>query len=255
MFLNDIYNYNHRLADHPVFVKSLYVAPAFLFLLFSESMLFKAFVLAGYFLLTLRIARISFGKLIKLYSIPVFFILTGCVTIALSADSSKPFISFQGYSLGFEHSGLLLAGEIFLNSTGIVSVVFFGLLTFSISDISIGMRFLRLPVIFVDLFILTYKFIFFLSRAANSMMIAQKSRLAYISSKSNIFHFSLLVSSVFRKAFKQTHALEIASNSRLSDDKFVFVKEKKNATKEKLIGPLALTICFTTLFVILEFYG
>ncbi|MFW6352573.1 MAG: CbiQ family ECF transporter T component [Bacteroidota bacterium] len=252
MTLSERYNYDHRLAGHPLFVKILYVVPVLLLLVFSNSELFSGCVFAGYFLLTRWFAKVSFRAIFSLYSIPLFFILTGCVTIAISANASNPLIDVPWLSPGFEKEGLFLAGKIFLKSMGIVSVVFFGLLTFSVSDMAEMMNDVKLPAIFVDIFVLTYKFIFFIFMAADSSLIAQKSRLAYGAGQNKIYHFSLLVTSVFTKAFRKTRALEISANSRLCGDQFTFLREKRSIDKGKLIPPLMLTIFWGILFFLVR---
>ncbi len=155
---------------------------------------------------------------IRLLLIPMTFLMTGVITIALSWKVQKStFIAsipfFNGY-IGFTPVGLLQASVLFFKALGAVSCLYFLSLSTPIVDLLLALKRLKLPKILVELMGLIYRFIFILLGTADTMYIAQNARLGYSSIKSGYRSLGALVSTLFIIAFKRSYNLYTAMESR-----------------------------------------
>lgn len=247
MILQESYNHSHNLCEAPIGIRMGYSVPAFILVLLSQSCYFNITALVLFLCLIKLTCAISYYQLCRLYVVPLLFILMGCITIAFSFKHNTP-ISLQNDSTYF-------AVKIFFRSLAIVSIAFFVHLTHSISELAVVMRFLKLPNLFVELFVLTYKFILNLLSGAKNMYKAQKLRLAYTNRANSIRSFSFLLSNVFQRAIQQNKQLEYASESRLGSLDFSFLQNKKTFEKKQLIAPIIVTTVLIVSFFILMPYG
>ncbi len=255
MIIEELYNHTHKLADVPMVVRSFYIFPALIGVLFFNSVVFNLNLIVIFLLLTLFITRIQVRKVLRLYSIPLVFIAFGCLTIASSFDSIKPFISIGHFHLGFDRENVKLALFIFSRSIAIVCIVFFGLLTHTVSEIATSMKFIGLPHLFIEIFILTYKFIINLAYISKEMYTAQLSRQGYMNKRNNISSFTCLLSGIFRRAIQQANYLAIAIDARSGGNSFCFVSKEKSFKKQQLISPALLLLLLVVLFLIERRYG
>ena len=76
-----------------------------------------------------------------------------------------------------DSENIIIAQLSFFRSISIISIVFGILLTHSISDISLLMKKAGIPVLFVEIFVLTYKFVNNLIVLSKMLYTAQKCRL------------------------------------------------------------------------------
>ncbi len=255
MIIQSIYNYQHQLAKVPLAIRAFYVLPAFLLLIASDSRLYHFCLFAVFLLMSWYIAKIPFGRLLQLYTYPLLFILTGCITIVISVGVENPLVSINDVGLGIDPTNAVVAQTIFFRSLAILSIVWFYLLTHTISEISDVMHKCKLPGLLVELFVLSYKFINNLWSVGKNMLIAQNCRLAYSSHGNKIHTASLLVAAIFRKALIQTNQLEIAIDARLGEGRFYFLSPHRRYVKKQLIAPLVISACLTGLFFICKNYG
>lgn len=251
MNLSELYNHKHKLSNSPLYIRILYVIPAFVMAFLSGSLLFNVIVIVSFLLLTQIITDIQLKRLIKLYSYPLVFIVFGCITIAFTLNSSSPLFTFFNWQFGFDSENMMLSFHILSRSLAIICVTFFGLLTHSVSEISAIMKTLRVPNLFVELFLLTYKFIFELSFVSNMMYTAQVSRGAYMGKSDLLKAFSMLSSAVFRNAILQCNRVAIAIDVRLGDEGVCFLRKENCFRVQQLFVPVAFFIGLLISFLIL----
>lgn len=254
MVLQEIYNYKHKLAGTPLIIRALYIFPAFVLALFSNSVAFNISVILIYVFIAQLITKISLKRILRLYTYPVLFIVLGCLTIAFSFNSSTPIFPNSQLNIGFDSENIRLATQILSRSIALVCIVIFWLLTNTISEISEAMRFLRIPNLFIEIFVLTYKFIFNLSTVSKIMYTAQLSRQGYMK-RNKVYAFTQLFSAVFRKAMQQSHQLAIAADVRLGNGCFYFLRKKNCFRMEQLITPTILLLLLLTSFLIVKTHG
>lgn len=254
MRIEESYNPTHKLASTSYKVRMLFILPALILALINHSLIFDIGLISLFFFLTLYICKTRPSDLLLLYKIPFLFTILGAFTLALSFAENDVFFSFLGLNIGFQHAQLILALEVVCKSFAIISIVFFGLLTHTISEISGIMHRIRIPKLFIELFVLTYKFILNLIDAANNMRTAQNCRLAYASGNNKIKAFSLLLFAVFNKAMRQSIEIDKSMEARCGTS-FVFVSPKTAAKKVDYIFPLMLTITLLVFFLKLNVYA
>ncbi len=252
MLIEQLYNYNHRLVQTHAVIKGLYCVPVFVLAVLSENTNFHLIVFLLFFIGSTVVARVPLLKLIHLFLLPLTFTAVGCVTLLVSRTDPLQTEAFSFLGLTLDQATYPLAISIFFKSMAIVSVVYFFLLTHSISQIAAMMYACNIPSLFVDLFVLTYKFIHLLTHTATSMLIAQKCRMGYAQGqRKTIQNFALLFSAVFKHAMQQTEQLEIAMASRLGSDEFLFLRPKHVFFKSHLVLPILFnTGLFIAFFIV-----
>ncbi len=255
MLIHNLFNHKHKLANTPLLIRGVYSLPALVLLFISDSYIFQLTLTLFYLVLILFVTKIHIQKLFLLLRVPAVFIILSCLTLIITIKSPNPFLSFKGITLGVEQENLDTGLGILIKSLAIISVVYFWFLTYTISEIARIMQALRIPQLFIDLFILTYKFIFNLSQIAQNMLIAQKCRLAYSGSRSSLKSFAVLFFAVFKQAMFRTATVDAAICSRAGDGSFRFVGEKQVFRKQQLLIPVFIVLILTGNFIILEFYG
>jgi cobalt/nickel transport system permease protein len=249
-----VFNYNHHLANTPLAFRAIYIVPAFLLVYLTNTYAFNGLVILSYFILTKYITKSTFKQLFRLYAYPVLFLFIGCLTIAVSFRENMDYPLFSNPHVGFSKSDLALAINIFFRSMAVVSILFFGILTFSISEIATLMHSVRVPVLFIELFILTYKFIFNLASATKNMHTAQKLRLAY-QKPGDVRTFSLLMAATFRRAFALSANLSIAIDARLGSGNFHFFSQRKQFKIHQIYGPSVFTSLLIIIFILFQYHG
>ena len=247
MLIEDLYNYNHKLAKTPVVIKSLYVLPAFILSIISTNFFFHISVIVIFLIAIIYVTQQSILKLLKLFLIPSAFILIGCLTLLVSINLNGNWRTF----IYLNNETLPVAISILFRSYAIVSVVYFWLLTHTISEIAEIMYTCKIPSLFVELFVLIYKFIHMLMHTTKTMLIAQKCRMGYASIRNNSINtFSNLFGAVFKQSMQQTSQLEIAMDSRLGNNEYLFVKPKVGFNLKKVIIPIAVNIIIISAFIL-----
>ena len=255
MILQDIYHYDHKLNALPHSVWALYVVPAFVLALLSHSLVFNGILIVLYIVLSIKLARARAIQLFRLYKIPLLFIFMGSLTVAVSFQSSDSLFSVKGLSIGFGKENLMLAVETLFRSLAVISIVFFALLTRTISEIAEIMHACYVPNIIIELFILTYKFISNLGDIITRMIIAQKSRLAY-TRRGNKFHsLTNLFSAVFRRSVAKSMQLDMVMQARMGSGNFYFVSRRKLLKNRQVLEPLLLSSGLLMCFIIFQIYG
>ncbi len=247
MLIEDVYNYNHKLAKTPVVLKSLYVLPAFILSIISTNLFFHIGIFSLFLIATIYVTQQPIFQLLKLFLIPSTFIGIGCLTLLLSVNFEGNWSTF----MYLNKETLPVALAIFFRSYAIISMVYFWLLTNTISEIATLMYACKIPSLFVELFVLIYKFIYMLMYTTKSMLIAQKCRMGYASTRKNSINaFAYIFGVVFKQAMMQTSQIEIAMDARLGNNEYLFVKPKVNFNIKKITIPLAVNIAIVAAFII-----
>lgn len=155
---------------------------------------------------------------IKLLLVPMSFLLIGVFTVAVNM-SEKPegflaAISVAGTWIGFSHTGLQDALQLFLRALGAVSCLYFLSLTTPMVDLLAALRRLGAPKILVELMGLVYRFIFVLLETAETIYNAQSCRLGYSSLSTGYRSLGSLASMLFIRSYKRSDELYTALEAR-----------------------------------------
>lgn len=255
MWIAQIYNHQHLFSKVPTGVRALYWAPAMVLALLSVSSYFNIFLFAGFNLCIFIVSRVRFSSLLKLYRIPFAFVVFSCTTIALTGQSPNPFVGFHQLAIGFSSEGIRLAILIFTRSLALISIMYFILLTHTISEIAELMNRCKVPALLTDLFIVTFKFIENLRNDSLDMYRAQKCRLGYAGKLSKLTLFAHLIGTVFQHAITKAKQLETSMEARCAQTNYHFLPEEKTFLPSQLFIPAALAFISVCTLLICHKYG
>jgi cobalt/nickel transport system permease protein len=218
--LIDNFAYNNRLKSvHPgeklafafisgvlCFVPNIYVSMAVIFIV-AAVLVFKA--------------KIPVRVYLKILFPPIFFLLISIPAVMINvvpagSDMLMDFALFH-MRIGVTYGGLNTAGLLFFRSMGLVSCVYFLALTTPVPDLMMVLKRLKLPVIFLELMHLMYKYLFVLLETAGRIYVSQNSRLGYASLKSTFSSLSMLSSALFIRAYDDAEKFYTALAARCYD--------------------------------------
>ncbi|MBM7867835.1 cobalt ECF transporter T component CbiQ [Heliobacterium gestii] len=161
-------------------------------------------------------ARIPLSVFLRLMSVPGLFLLTGCVTVALSPSPLDPVaqVTIGPYSPGISAAGLQQAGILFFRSLGATASLYFLVLTTPMVDVIELVSRLRAPKIVTELMLLIYRFIFVLMETTQAILLAQESRLGYATQANSLRSLGILAANLFVRSLIRSRELYIALSAR-----------------------------------------
>ena len=243
MIIPEVYNHNHKMENTPIVLKAFFAALAIILAFASKSVVYHCGLFLLFFVLNKIITRVKIFVLVKLYALPLLFLLLSTVTIVININSNFKFhVSQQSIQTGV---------EVFCKSIAIISIVYLWMATNTISEITLLMHKMRVPGFIIEIFVLTYKFINALISITQLMVIAQRCRLAYSFTKRNNRAASYLFAGVFVKSMIMVNQTTIAMNSRLCNNSFVFMQEPKNSDGKSLLVPIIVSPLLVILFFVI----
>jgi cobalt/nickel transport system permease protein len=212
MIAPDTWAYTNRLAKtHPA--EKCLLAASMLFLnLTTPSVVPVACIIfccmSGLTIFKAGIPIAVYGKL--LFAPIVFFCAgAGAVMIDLSPDHAS-FIAISPH-------GLHTAGTIVCRGLGAVACLLFLCLTTPVADITWGLARLRLPGLLIELLDLTYRCIFILAGAAETISAAQSARLGYATIRASYRSLGTLASASIIRSLTSARLMQQAFDSRCGD--------------------------------------
>lgn len=163
-------------------------------------------------------AKIATRVIIKLFSLPLGFLVIGVATIAMNVgltDINMLFsVKIGNYYLGVTESSLTLALQIVLKSLSSVACLYFLVLTTPMIELIHIFQLLKFPAIITELMMLMYRFIFIFIETAFNIYTSQSSRWGYCSFKRSINSIGLLFVNLWGKAFLKSQSLFTSLVSR-----------------------------------------
>lgn len=218
MFKIDQFAYSNNLRGvHPLEKFSFAMLTMLVCVLFGELVTSLA-VLAVMTVSIIMLAKVNWRFFLKLFSLPCGFLLVGIVAILVSF-SLQPVnflyaLKIGKLYIGIQAEGLELAGKLFFKALGAVSCLYFLALTTPMTEIIMVLRKFKIPVLFLELMELIYRFIFVLLETAGKIHLAQNSRWGYSSFRSSYRSLGILICNLFARAFWRSKISFIALNSR-----------------------------------------
>lgn len=236
MLTIDRYAYINKLAAvHPL------EKITFTFLMLLSTLLLKDiylslitfFVMSAFIIL---VAQIPASYYVKLLLLPSFFLITSLATILLSFAPHEvalpPHVwstTFLQWQLFIGKASLHIAYQLFFTVLASISCLYFLILTTPIQAICSMLRKARLPLLFIELVELTYRFIFMFIESMQKIHVAQQARLGYTQPMQALRSTGLLVTSLFVDLLKRSKELNNAMQARGGE--FVYWEENKQYSK------------------------
>ncbi len=253
VLIQDLQNTNHRLQKVPIGVRALYWFPSLLAVLLVSSLAIRITVFCIFSLFIIFLTRLSIRQLLRLYRIPAVFILLGCLTLLFTWKSSHPLFSVGTLQIGLDDKSLFFVIQLLCQSMATISIIYFFMLTHTISEITLLMKSIKVPDIFTELFILSYKFIENLFDTYEQILISMQCRMAYCNKVQQWKNYTMLIGTVFQKSFNQVNKLEVSSLSRNIELFNKGLTQKQQYKAKQLILPGILCVALIT-FITLEYY-
>ncbi len=250
MQITEIYKINNKLNSISLLQRNLFIVVSLISVLISISTTYNSIVMVLYSLLICFTNPLSFSRLLKFLTIPFLFIITSCITLLISINSG--IVLFRWMNLDFGYDPNFVDTALYIGSKGMALCTLFYLYisTTSISEIALSMRRIKVPALFIELFILTYKYIFNTIQSSQQIVIAQKSRLAYNNKRKNYTNLSYWAGGVFNHSLLQAEGCYHGMLSRSYQSQFITLQPEKN----KKSSPLLNGALFIQIILFVSFY-
>jgi len=174
---------------------------------------------------------IRFSVFFKLLLLPMAFLFLGVLAIALEIKngSQNLLVSIQifGRFFGVSSTGIGTAANLFFRALGAVSCLYYLSLNTPLTDILLVLQKLRCPKLLIELMHLIYRFIFVLLATAETVFIAQNSRLGYTGLSSGYRSVSSLISTLFFRSYRHSDEIYTAMEARGYDGEINVLEESK----------------------------
>jgi cobalt/nickel transport system permease protein len=221
----------------------------------ANSIIYSTIVIVLMMTAGILFANVPLKRYFLLCLIPAGFILVGVLTIAISIqDAPFEVVSWPmfGHYFGFSESGLMMAANLALKSFGCVISLYFLYLTTPITAV-LGMLYkLPLPKIFIEIMMLTYRFIFDLLNTGRQMHTSQNARLSNLSRKSTLKATGILASGIFVRSFKKSTDIYNAMEARGYDGTLPYYDKKVGISMAEITVIVAVTLVMVALLIAIK---
>jgi len=138
--------------------------------------------------------------------------------IAITPEQDHAILKLGILPLYITRETLTLCIKVFIRSLSSVALIFSLSLTVPMQHLIRWMKWLKTPDAFIELFVLSYRFIFILIEEAQDMLIAQEMRFGYFHLRNAIKTVNQLGASLFMRAFARFEDLNQAMALRFYDE-------------------------------------
>jgi cobalt/nickel transport system permease protein len=198
--------------------------------------------------LTMSLATVLLGKApakfyAQLVMVPLVFALIGAAIIAFFFGGGAEVFSLTafGYRLAANAEGVNLALLVMARTVSGMCCLFFLALTTPMVELFAELKAARMPVAFMELSMMIYRYIFLFLEEAMQMREAQITRLGYQGFRGSIQSFSMLASTLFIRTWEQGEKLYAAMDARCYDGK-LFIFEEKRAARASEVAAVSIYI-------------
>ncbi len=186
---------------------------------------------------------VSLPRFLHYLKIPFAFMVLSTLSIIVNfsinpMDAFAIFIPIFGIYITCSIESIIFAFTLMLTAMASVTCLYFISFTTPMTDILMEMQKWHIPSLFIELMLLTYRYIFILLEISSNMINAQHARLGNRNYATSIKSFGALVSMLFIRAMKKACAQFDAMESRGYDGKINVLyqsNEAKVGTTVKII--------------------
>lgn len=250
----DQLNHASKLSKLNTGYKMLLTLVLLVFCLINSNILVSIFIILLTTFITVYVGKIGLKQYLKLFIIPLSFLILSCLAIAVNFTDKLPSESIISVKLWtvfcfITKSSLLSSLVVFLRVLACVSVLYFLIVNTPVDRILAYLKRLHFPNILIELMFLIYRFIFYLWEITSEMIIAAKLRFGFTSYPKTIRTIGMIGSNIFIVSFKKAQKFYNSMESRLYNGSlnFIFIEPK--------ITPVEILImCFGTIYLIFLYY-
>jgi len=175
----------------------------------------------------------------RLLLVPVSFAAMSIAVVLFITPGGAVLFQGPGLPLAITAGGADLAVLLLARVFGGMCSLYFIALTTPMAEVFDILRRLRMPAVFIDLAMLTYRFIFILIEEAGQIYRAQVMRLGYGRFRESVQSFGMLAGALFLRTWENGEALVLAMDARGYDGRLGIPGEAR---------PVSLTALATALF-------
>lgn len=223
MLIIDNYAYTNKLRKtNPVLKAGLVLISLLLTMGLSNNYINISIILLMVFLTT-KLAAIPMKNYLKILSLPLGFLAISMVTILFSISKTDIFIfSFNIFNryVGISQESLGQGVNLFTRSIAAISSTFFLSLTTPLIELIRLCKKIKLPNVFIELTVLTYRFIFIFLEEAREIRKAQEMKFGYRNLKNSYKSIGLLIRALFIRVFLKYEDMIISLECKLYDGEF-----------------------------------
>ncbi len=218
-------------------IKAFVAVTTLLICVTARSFIISLVTLAVMGSITVCKGGISLSYYIRLFRIPLLFLVLSTFTILISITgepvTGTAFPIFGSY-LVMKGEDFYFAGNLVITALGAVSCLYFLSLTTPVTDLLYVLEVIRCPGVLAELLLLVYRFIFVLYDMAVAVTISQKSRLGNKDFKTSVHAMSGLLAMLLIRALRKSSLLYDAMESRCYDGKIQVLRESARATGKEI---------------------
>lgn len=120
------------------------------------------------------------------------------------------------------HESLLLGIETTIRVLSSFSIMLFLIMSSSIWEIGRFLRWVKVPKMFVEILLLTYRFLFLIYEEGVDMIMAQELRIGYCGIRTGLKSLSLLLGQLFLNTIIRAQEMEEALQMRLYEGEYLY---------------------------------
>ena len=230
--------YNSRLYGVPAELKAACSIISLICVITADEMIFSAVMLIIMFMAVTVLSGLSPRRFLRLLLIPAVFLLAGAAVIAAGVSDAPRGIAWIRLGSIYLYTDKVLlksALDVVTRSLSAVSCLYFLYVTTPVEHMISLMNRMHLPKILSEMMLLILRFIFILLDLSRSMTDSQNSRLGSVSFSSRLRSSSMLISSLFVKAFIKSEDIYKAMESRGYDGTVDFIRERSRPSKKQMV--------------------
>lgn len=205
----------------------------------SRSVLAAWILLAVNSYLTIRKGKIPVWYYFRYIMTALLFLVLSTLTILINL-SKTPMDAYAvpvgAYYLTGSVEGICRGGKLVLIALAAVSCLYFLAMSTPVTEICEVLKRIHCPKIFIELMVLTYRFIFLLMEVADAILAAQKARLGNRNLRTSVESFGQMISVLFVRALKKSAYLYDAMEARCYDGEMFLLREGKPYVRKEVIG-------------------
>lgn len=238
MILIDSLSYSSKLRYKNPEEKVAFAMLSLVICVVSRSVLAALMILAVNSYLIVQKGGIPFLHYLKYLSVPLAFLTLSTLTIFINV-SKAPLDGYAvpvgGYYLTSSMEGLGRGGSLMITALSAVSCLYFLSMNTPVTEICEVLKRMHCPMTFVELMLLTYRFIFILAEVAGAVLTAQKARLGNRDLRTSAESFGKMISILFVRALKKSAHLYDAMEARCYDGELRMLREGTPCVRREVI--------------------
>ncbi|WP_317064522.1 cobalt ECF transporter T component CbiQ [Methanoculleus caldifontis] len=153
----------------------------------------------------------------RLLLVPVSFAAMSIAVILFITPGGAVLFEVPGLPLTITAGGASLAALLLARVFGGMCSLYFIALTTPMAEVFDILRKLRVPAVFIDLAMLTYRFIFIFIEEAGQIYRSQVMRLGYSRFRESVQSFGMLAGALFLRTWESGESLVLAMDARCYD--------------------------------------